>query len=270
MLLRLVVQLLRPTWIKLIFLVEWLIFILITWFQGGLDDGRQALIAAYPLLFFYAVAGIFEIVSGKTQRIARGWRLLGTAVILILFDQAIKLWVTTFIPYRTARPLIPGWLHLAHSCNFQGSWVFAQFDVPAANLIPLSVTAFFMLCCSWFVHRYYVSHQRTSLWADVAFLGVFAGLASWLVEITLRGHIVDFLCLPNMVTADLKDIFLTIGIAAIFVETLDNPGLSRSWQGGRQELVNATRLIKDMVSFSWQDLRQGWQKLTRLRNHPEE
>jgi len=259
-------QLLRPTWIKIIFLAEWLIFILITWFQGGLDSRRQALIAAYPLLFFYAIGGVFEIVSRKTRQIARGWRLLLTAVGLALFDHAIKLWVATFIPYRTARPLIPGWLNLAHNCNFQGSWVFSQLDVPAVNLIPLSITAFFMLSCSWFGHRYYVACQRTSLWADVAFLSVFAGLLSWLIEMPLRGHIVDFLCLPNMVTADLKDIYLTIGIAAIFVETLDNPGLSRSWQGGRQELVNLTQLAKDVVAFSRQDLRDSWRKLTRQNN----
>lgn len=263
-------QLLRPTWIKLIFLAEWLIFILITWFQGGLVDERQVLIAAYPLVFFYLIGGSLEIASGKTQRIVRGWRLLLTAVGLVLIDQAVKLWVATFIPYRTARPLIPGWLHLAHSCNFQGSWIFAQFDVPAVNLIPLGVAAFFMLCCSWFGHRYYIAHQRTSLWADVAFLGVFAGLASWLAEMSLRGHVVDFLCLPNMVTTDLKDIFLTIGIAAIFVETLDNPDLSRSWQGGRQELVNVIKLVKDVVAFSWQGLRAGWPKLTRRRKNHEE
>ncbi len=255
------VKILRPNWIKLVFLAEWLLFLLILFLQGGLKTERQALIAIGPAIFFYIVAAVLEGVSPSVRQIARGWRILFLAVGLALLDQGIKLLVTIFIPFRTAKPIIPGWFNVAHSCNFRGSWVFSQLDVPTAHLIFLSAAAFFMLCCSWFWYRYYIARQRNSLWADVAFLGLFAGLASWLIEMTLRGHIVDFLCLPNVVTADLKDIYLTIGIAAIFVETIDNPGLSRSWQGWREERANLGRLFKNVVTFSWQDIQGGWQKI---------
>jgi hypothetical protein len=77
----------------------------------------------------------------------------------------------------------------------------------------------------------------------------------------LRGHIVDFLCLPGVVTADLKDIYLTIGIAATFVETLDNPDLSRPWQGWRAEKNNMQQLIRRFLVFSGAEINDAWQKL---------
>lgn len=254
-------SLLRPSRNKLIFLVEWLLFLLIIGLQGELSTRRQLLVAAYPLLFFYLIAAVLEAGSRQIKRIASAGWLLVLALGLALLDQAVKLWVTATIPLRTAVPLIVGWLNLAHNCNFQGSWLLSQLNRPTASLIPLGIMATLMLIIAWFGYRYYVVHQRASLWADVAFLGLFAGLASWLVEMPLRGHIVDYICLPGVVSADLKDVYLTIGIAAIFVETLDNPGLSRRWQGWQQEKGNLRQLAQQFLAFSWQEVQTGWQKL---------
>lgn len=252
---------LSPTISKLIFVVEWLLFLLIIGVQGGLQTLRQVGIAAYPLLFFYLFGATLDTLSGKIKQIARGGWLLALALGLMLLDQLIKLLVATFIPFRTAVPLITGWLNLAHNCNFQGSWVLSQLDRPGTSLIPLGLMAFLLLLFSWFGYRYYIKHQRSSLWADVAFLGLFAGLASWLVEMPLRGHIVDFICLPNLVTADLKDIYLTIGIAAVFVETLDNPGLSRTWQGWTEERENFRQLWRHFITFTRQEWVTAWQTM---------
>lgn len=257
---------LRPSRNKLTFLIQWLLFLLITGLQGGLNSGRKALVAAYPLLFFYLVAATLEALSRKIKQIVPGWWMLGLAIGLMLLDQAIKLLVTAFIPFRTAVPLIDGWLNLAHNCNFQGSWVLNQFNRPVGSLIPLGLLAFGLLIISWFGYRYYIVHQRASLWADVTFLGFFAGLSSWLVEMPLRGHIVDFICLPNIITADLKDIYLIIGIAAIFVETLDNPGLSRPWQGWTQEKDNFRQFIQQFLAFSGQELSEAGEKLKQFLN----
>ncbi|MCB9421400.1 MAG: signal peptidase II [Ardenticatenaceae bacterium] len=254
---------LRPTRNKLIFLIEWLLFFLITALQGGISSRQQALVVAYPLLFFYLVAALLESLSRKIKQIARGGWLLALAAGLALLDQAIKLWVTATIPFRTAVPLITGWLNLAHNCNFHGSWILSQFNRPMTSLIPLGIMAFLLLIFSWFGYRYYIAHQRSSLWADVAFLGFFAGLGSWLVEMPLRGHIVDFICLPHVVSADFKDIYLTIGIAAIFVETLDNPGLSRPWQGWTQERANFRQLLRDFFAFSRQEMKTAWGKRSK-------
>lgn len=251
----------QPTRNKLIFLAEWLLFIGIALLQGTLKTGRHILIAVYPLLFFYIIACIFAELSCRRQRFTQGGWMLILALALMLLDQFIKLVVVAYIPFGTAVPLVDGWLNLAHSCNFQGSWLLATLDAAAIWLLPSVLLAIVMGLCSWFCYRYYVVNQRASLWADVAFLGLFAGLASWLVEMALRGHIVDFICLPDLVSADLKDIYLALGISAIFVEYLDNPSLLRVWQGWRRESRNWRQLVTNIINFSWQELRDAWTRV---------
>jgi hypothetical protein len=71
---------------------------------------------------------------------------------------------------------------------------------------------------------------------------------------SLRGHIVDFIHLPGLVTADLKDVFMTIGVAALFAEALDNPQISWRWLGIRKESDALIQMLEDLWSFSFQEL----------------
>lgn len=223
-----VVTFLKPTKGKLVFLIEWTFFILITAARGNLN-ANLVLIAGYPLIFFYLVACTLTALSNHTQRVAQGWGLLASAAGLIVLDQAIKTGVTTFIPYQTSIPIIDNWLYLAHERNLHGSWVASTFDVQSTSIfnpvqwgLAILIPLFAILC-----RRYYITNHRQSLWVDVAFLGIFSGYAIWICDMALRGYIVDFIRLPGLVTADLKDIFITIGVAAFFAEALDTPRLTR-------------------------------------------
>lgn len=75
-----------------------------------------------------------------------------------------------------------------------------------------------------------------------------------LCDLALRGYILDCINLPGVVTADLKDIFTYVGLAALFAELVDNPGTSLTWQGWRRELERTCRLIRDFAAFSAQEV----------------
>ena len=252
---------LKPTRIKLVFLVEWALFVLIAAATGELETSHQVVVAGYPLLFFYLVACFLAAWSRHVQQIAPSWRLLAFAVGLALLDQAIKTIVTVFVPYQTALPVVRNWLYLAHERNPHGSWIAS-----AANLQPVSALSLIqwglaipVLLFSILVHRYYITTHRKSLWADVAFLGIFAGLASWICDMAFRGYIVDFIRFPGLVAFDLKDVLLTLAVGAVFAEALDNPRISWRWQGWRQEGEDLVRLGSNLLRFSVQELRKGRQ-----------
>ena len=78
-----------------------------------------------------------------------------------------------------------------------------------------------------------------------------------------RGYITDFINLPGLVTADFKDILVTVGVAAVFAEALDNPKLSWRWRGWRQEGEDLIQLGANVLSFSIQELRKDLQAVTR-------
>jgi len=256
-----VVAFLRPTKLKLAFLAEWVLFILISAAQGKLQESHQILVAVYPLIILYLAACVLAAWSQHTQQLAQGCRLLGLALGLIILDQVSKVIVIAFVPYQTSIPIIDGWLHLAHEHNPQGSWLASLFNVQAAGILNIMqwLLAVPFLFCSIACHRYYTVTHRKSLWADVAFLGLFAGLASWMCDMAFRGYIVDFINFPGLVTADFKDIFVALSVGAIFAETLDNPKLSWRWQGWRQEGEDLIHLGTNLLSFSIQELRKGRQ-----------
>jgi lipoprotein signal peptidase len=190
---------LEPTRVKLVFIVEWVFFFLITALRGYLATPHQALLIATPLIFFYLAGCTLASLGQDFQQIARGWRLFVLALSLALIDQGIKLWVSVKIPYKTSIPIVNNWLHITHEQNPYGSWVAGVFDIQLegaiywllwglALLVPIILILF---------HRRYVTHWRRSLWVDVAFLGIFAGCVSWMLDISIRGYIVDFINLPE-------------------------------------------------------------------------
>ena len=258
----------KPTRSKLVFLAEWFFFILTTAARGDLETNHQVLVAGYPLIFFYLIACALTTLSQHIQQIAQSWRLLLFAGGLTILDQVIKTIIIVFVPYQTSIPIVHNWLYLAHEHNFHGSWIASAFNVQFVsvfNLIQWGLAIpvlFFSILC----HRYYTFTNRKSLWADVALLGLFAGYASWICDMSLRGYIVDFINLPGLVTADLKDILITIGVAALFVEMLDNPKLSWRWAGWQKERDDLILLVTSLCSFCTQELHKTQQAvMSRFR-----
>jgi lipoprotein signal peptidase len=228
-----IVAFLKPTGIKLVFLVEWAWFVVFSATRGRLDTNHLIGVAAWPLVFFYLVGCTLVAWSRHARQVAGGWRLLAVGVALVGLDQAIKTLVTRFVPYGTSLPIVRHWLHLAHVHNTHGSWLASEFHVQSAGSLQLAQwgLAVTIPLLAILGHRYYVTAHRRSLWIDVAFLGVFSAGAGWICDMALRGRIVDFIGLPGLVTADLKDICGTIGAAALFAETLDYPRLWWRWRG---------------------------------------
>lgn len=257
-----VVAFFKPTRIKLVFLVEWVLFILITMAKGELETNHQILVAGYPLVFFYLVACALAALSQHVRQLTQAWRLLVFAIGLTILDQVVKMIVAASVPYQTSIPIVSNWLYLAHERNFHGSWIISAFNVQCVSVFIMQWgVAISVLFCSILCHRYYITTNRKSLWADVAFLGVFAAVASWVCDMSFRGHIVDYINLPGLVTADFKDILVTIGVAAFVVETLDNPKLSWRWTGWQEEKDDLIRLVKSFCSFSIQELRKSRQSM---------
>jgi len=249
---------LRPTATRLVFLVEWLLFLLLALWQGKLESGKQILVASYPLAFFYFVACAFALLSEQSQQLIRGWRLFALAVGLTAADQLAKALIVASIPYQASVPVIDGWLHLAHARNVHGSWLLSTLGARELGTVLLMIAVPAVMLFSVFGYRYYTCTQRKSVWADVAFVGLFGGGMSWVCDMHFRGYVVDFIVLPGVLAADLKDLFVAIGAAAFCAEALDNPNVSLRPRGWRQEGKELFQLVARVTSFSIQELRDLW------------
>jgi lipoprotein signal peptidase len=247
----------RPTLQKLVFLAEWSLFIVFSILRGEVGTLQQLAIISYPLLLFYLVACALAASSREDKSASPLWVLVATAAGLLALDLGIKALVAAWLPYGSSLPLVEGWLNLEHRRNLQGSWMVSLFTdrlVPVLNLFFQFLLAVLLLLAIP-AHRYYQSTQRSSRWADTSFVTLSAGMASWLWELFWRRYIVDTLGLPGSVTADLKDIYIAVGVAALVVEWMENPNIDRGWRGWRAELASTRRVVVGFTRFVIQDLR---------------
>jgi lipoprotein signal peptidase len=246
-----VLDFLTPSLIKLFFLVEWVLLILYTLVWG--DNSLQEVLAGsiLPLAFFYLVASILFSLSRHRQHIARGAHLHLLALALVFFDQLIKSIISLSIRYQDSLPIIKDWFHITNEHNLHGSWLLKTLDVRLSTNLILVLFILPFLLGMLVGYGYYTSCHRRSVWADAAYLGLSSGLLSALCDLVLRGYTLDFLQIPGIVTADLKDVFITLGIAAFFAEAYANPNVTLlRWQGWRSEIIAHRQLIADVFRYT--------------------
>ena len=117
------------------------------------------------------------------------WRLLGivTAVILLL-DQATKLYVDTHFALYESVPVIPGWFHLTYIRN-QG----AAFGIlsNSAVRVPffIAVAAVALLAILWYLRQ--LRHDQVLAAFSLAL--IFAGALGNLIDRVRLGEVIDFL-----------------------------------------------------------------------------
>lgn len=251
-----------PTWQKLVFLLEWSLFILIQLLRGEIESWQAAWVTAYPLMGFYLIACVISAQNPERESQASLRCLFTWVAGFILLDQGIKAIVLLLLPYEAAIPVVPGWLNLAHEHNEQGLWLISLFTSqphPVA-LWPLKLLFLASFCLAAPGYQLYTETKRNNLWVQIAFIGLSAGLGGAIVDLFLRGLVVDYLQLPGVVTADLKDIYASLGLSAFLVEGLATGSLLK-WVGWKQEAQQTAGFAKDLAAYYARDVKTFWRWL---------
>lgn len=72
--------------------------------------------------------------------------------------------------------IIPGWPHLADGRNIHGLWLIGELDLNSVGINALIASWTIVLPCFVLGFRYYTAKYRRSLWVDVAFVSIVAGI----------------------------------------------------------------------------------------------
>ena len=245
-----IARFLKPSRFKLVFIVEWLAFSVFFGLQVGNPTLRQFANLLWPLALYYLCGCIFvNACKNGHQALAHVRFLSLIAVALAGVDHGVKAWAYTQIPLGDSVSILQNHLHLSHAQNTAGSWVLATLDSGPGFKLLLIVVIPVVLLLSPLAYRFYVHNHQRSYWPAIAYIGFVAGMLSWVVDISLRGAVIDYIAMPGIVTADFKDILLSFGIAAFFVEAMENPAISARWKGWRVEYSELRDLILSFVQF---------------------
>lgn len=212
---------LLPTKFTLMFAAVWLAYMALELVLGNSVLHWPNLLV---ITFLYLGGCLLQWLGRGRYRSPKLMHLGYVAAGLVAADHLIKLTVHSRLAENQIVPVIPGLVNLGRVHNHSASWLAEKFHLEFLSLHLLTGLSIVMLVGAVAAYRYYRGrHQQQSVWADAGAMLLAAGIFSAMLDQLLRGYTVDFINLPGLFTADIKDICLTMGMGSILAETLRSP-----------------------------------------------
>lgn len=201
--------------------IMWMIYILFELFTGRITNITTIIFNIVLIILFAIIGYIIYMISLKKEKgfkVSTVWILF---MIFLLIDQGIKILIKFFF-FNTHKTIINNMLYFTPIINTDGSWLNARFgtSVSFPLLITVNILALFLFLE---VYRYYHFKGNKDFWSDMCFIFVLSGALCSLIDKVFYGGSLDFIGISNLFIADIKDIYINLGIL-FFVLTLFNNG----------------------------------------------
>lgn len=160
--------------------------------------------------------------------------VLLAAVVVVVLDQLTKLWAVATLEGRAPVAVLGDWLQLTFVRNPGAAFSLGAGSTLIVSLLALAIVAVLLV----------KARSLTSVWWAVAVGAMVGGALGNLVDRTvrepglLRGHVVDFLALPNWPVfnvADMAVVGAAILMGILAVVGIDFDG-TRARSGGQAEV----------------------------------
>lgn len=209
------------------FIVLWGLYLALEALRGRLAT-PSALIAGLLVLLFLLLLGIILSAAAQSWQRSPAWPgLFACTVGLAGLDQTIKTVVNALLPEGGRIPLLEPWIALGHERNQANSWLLDLLKVSDVKRIGLIAFSLMMLVLIFCTYHFYITQKRGGFWPAAAFVLLSAGVVSAVIDQSIWRFTLDYMALSGLVTADLKDIYLILGIGCVLAEAVSN--LATRW-----------------------------------------
>ena len=199
----------------------WALYVLFELVAGRITD-FQTIFFNIILILLFALVGLFTYTFGiKHENGFKSNILLFLFLFFLLLDQGIKILIK-LLWFNNYFPIINGMLYFRPIINTDGSWLNARFgtSVSFPILITLNILAIIIFIE---VYRYYLHKGNKDFWSDMCFIFVTCGALCSLIDKVFYGGSLDFIGISNLFIADIKDLYINLGIL-FFALTMFNNG----------------------------------------------
>ena len=167
----------------------------------------------------------------------------------MVIDQGIKL-IIKFFFFEDYIDIIKGFLSFNPIINTDGSWLNARFSTGIS--FPLLIFVNFIAIVLFFeLYRYYLSKGNNSFYGDMCFLFIFSGSLCSLIDKIFYGGSLDFIGISNLFIADIKDIYINLGILFFIISIVISGYLTEDDNTSFKEDLAS---IKKFLIFSKNDI----------------
>jgi len=204
--------------------IMWLIYIIFELISGRLND-IATLIFNIGIIVIFALVGLVIYLIGIRFESGVPNKLIPTFFVgITLIDQVVKILIKFFYFDRHFY-LIPNLLSFHPIINTNGSWLNARFNtnVSFAFLIGVNIAALLIFLE---LYRYYIFNGYKDFWSDMCFIFIFSGSFCSLIDKVFYGGSLDFIGISNLFIADIKDIYINIGILFLVLTIFNNDSLN--------------------------------------------
>ncbi|MBD7913489.1 MULTISPECIES: signal peptidase II [Clostridium] len=204
----------------------WGLYFLFELFTGRISDPLALMTNIILIAIFFLFGYIIHIYSLKHTDGLPFKKILFLFCILMLLDQGIKI-IIKFYFFNNNIVLINEMLSFNPLINTQGSWLNARFgtSVSFPILILVNTIALFLLLE---IYRYLTSKRNSTFFGDCAFIFLFSGALCSLIDKIFYGGSLDFIGISNLFVADIKDIYINLGLYFFILSTYSSGYLTGS------------------------------------------
>lgn len=187
-------------------------------------------------------------------------RLFILSLLLIILDQVSKAIIRNTMPLEGFFSLIDHILKIIHIQNNRGFSFWVPL-MPAWTKFLFNLILLFIIIMAFPVYLFYNETRRSSVWTDLAVIGLFAAGSGHLLDNIFANYTVDFIQFFQLPVANLADIYATIGLMALGIELISILRIRKpKWRGFKYfitcQLSNRKEFfdfIKNYVHASAQD-----------------
>jgi signal peptidase II len=228
----------------------WFLYVLFELFTGRINDFKTILFNVILILLFALVGLLIYFLGIKHECGFTSKILLILFLCFFLFDQGIKILIK-FLWFNNDIPIIKGMLYFRPIINTDGSWLNARFgtSVSFPILITLNIFAIFIFIE---MYRYYLHNGNKDFWSDMCFIFVSCGALCSLIDKIFYGGSLDFIGISNLFVADIKDLYINLGILFFALTMFNNGYLSSNQEetSFKDDLIT----LKKFLTFIKEDM----------------
>lgn len=227
----------------------WLIYIMFELITGRITDSKTIIFNIFIIFLFATIGYIIYNISLKHNYGFNFNNLIILFLIFLFIDQGFKI-IIKFFYFNVKKTIIPDILYFSPIINTDGSWLNARFgtSVSFPLLIIINIIALIIFIE---VYRYYNFNGNKDFWSDMCFIFVLCGALCSLIDKVFYGGSLDFIGISNLFIADIKDIYINLGILFFIITLFNNGYLSSEEETSLKDDINN---IKKFLIFIKNDI----------------
>jgi len=227
----------------------WTIYFLSELLTGRITSTSSFVFNCILILLFSIVGYFIYTLSTKYMEGFSNKTIIIIFSLCTLIDQLIKIIIKLFY-FNNNFTIVQDMLSFSPIINTEGSWLNARFNTSISFTFLIVINALALLLL-YELFKYSLSKNYKSFWCDIAFIFLFAGALCSLIDKVFYGGSLDFIGICNLFVADIKDIYINIGLYSFIIYTYHSGYLTSEDNSTLKDDLNS---IKSFLIFVKDDL----------------